>query len=476
MKSLGGRIKGLPPGFELAHRDRRLIAQGLLCRVSLSDKEQNTLNSMSTTNDSHDSGLPVHLAGSYPSFPSAVSPNLAKLLPITAPRLLHQHSPGNRPAVPASPFRPTSTASESSTSSDDTRSLASSSMHMSPSTTVYSLRPEYDTGSRGSFDVDPPGNKYINGTDHAQPRSRSSSLRGSLRRKREVQVYAFIFTDFVLLTSPISERNLLRSPKSGESKDCWKVLDDVGLCRVVGVANHSGKLSEWRNELSEEVASDPSHSTDHDHLLAIDLLPILPEQGLDVSTTSCATPVFLSLSERMASKMALGPPQALEEARMKWLEAFQKCVQYTFRSLCFPARSPSQSFNGYSLDSHVSVASLLGSGRPLPKSVCSPGVGSQTSNGCDSGDDFDGERVEWTAKFQHVMRDMEHQSHKAVDHLLALGPSTAVQPRRQRTADVRRNSSITGPRPLLLGSQSSIVQPVEERKGLLRSFSRKSRS
>ncbi|KAG8851759.1 hypothetical protein FRB96_009124 [Tulasnella sp. 330] len=453
IKSLTNRIKGLPAGFQLAHRDRRLVAQGLLRRINPSDKDQAALNSAPPTWQSATDRISSQtFSSASPSiFSAPMTPNLAKLMPITAPRSLHQFSPGDHTHGPIPTFRPDSTASDLTTSSEDSRSITSSNLHMSPSTTMYSLR--NDTGSRRSFENDYPGEKFMDSHEQAQSQSRGSSIRGSLRLKREVQVYAFVFTDLVLLTAPVSERHTLRSPKGAVQRECWKVLDDVGLCRVLGVTNHSGRLN-------------------YEHLLALDLLPMTPGRNVDLSETICATPVFLSLPERMASKMALGPPQVLEEARQKWLEAFDKCVQYTFRSLCLPTRHQYPDLAS-SLDAVVdprySVLSILASGDLLPRTSCLPDLEAEAMTGL-SGD----ESRWWMAKFQRVVREMEVDQGQTVHQLLALAPATAVQPRRQRTAELKSNSSLSGPRPLLLASVSA--PPPEERKGLLRSFSRKARS
>ncbi|KAG8999685.1 hypothetical protein FRB94_005988 [Tulasnella sp. JGI-2019a] len=454
IKSLANRIKGLPPGFQLAHRDRRLVAQGLLRRMNPSDKEQTALNSTApTSGDTTDQFSSLGSQAMSPLTFSAphITPDLAKLMPITAPRSLHQFSPGDQTYNHVSPARPESTASDLTNSSDDSQSVASSHLHMSPSTTIYSLR--NDTGSRRSFETEFPGEKFVGNHDQTRSRSRGSSIRGSLRLKREIQVYAFVFTDFVLLTAPVSERYTLSSPKGAAQRGCWKVLDDVGLCRVLGVTNHSGKLN-------------------YEHLLGLDLLPMNPGRDVDLSANICATPVFLSLPERMASKMALGPPHALQEARMKWLEAFEQCVQYTFRSLCLPTRRQypdlASSLDA-AINSQYSVMSVLASGDLLPRTSCVPDLEAEAMTGL-SGD----ESRWWMAKFQRVVREMEIDHGKSIHQLLTLAPSTTVQPRRQRTAELKSNTSHSGPRPLLLASAPTLVP--EERKGLLRSFSRKARS
>ena len=72
-------------------------------------------------------------------------------------------------------------------------------------------------------------------------------MRSALRPKtKENSVYAFVFTDLVILTTPMSEKlHLLRSPKHvAEAKETWKLVDDVGVSRVLGVTDQSGQLSQ----------------------------------------------------------------------------------------------------------------------------------------------------------------------------------------------------------------------------------------
>lgn len=460
VKNLTERVKGLPNGFILATRERRLIAQGLLRRAFPNEKERVQLESSPATLPGPTAPEPLKLTPSIPSQTRLpLNANVNKLFPITSPRFQLSFDPSNEHYS-----RPDSMASDFSTepgfgdgTSDGTRSTTSSSGIVSPSTTVQSMRPDSIASSCASFDQDYMSrDPYAASPETTVPRRRSS-LR-SLKGKREVPIYAFVFTDLVLLTVPVSERNILRSPKSGESKDYWRVVDDVGISRVLGVKNLSGKL-------------------DHDHLLSIDLLPMTPGRDLDISSSPYAVPVYISLPERMTSRMALAPPNILEEARSKWFDAFDKCSRHTLRSLCFPPKPESDSPGSTAFSplpkSRGSVFAMLALEAPLP---CSPSQlamdGERRAGGGESPERL--QRQWWSARFQNVMREMERGE---IPWMTSdVNSAMAVQPQQRRMADPKRASTMGGPRPLILGSKLSSSSATEERKsGLLRSLSRKGR-
>ncbi|KIO23153.1 hypothetical protein M407DRAFT_215424, partial [Tulasnella calospora MUT 4182] len=253
--------------------------------------------------------------------------------------------------------------------------------------------------------------------------------------KREVPIYAFVFTDLVLLTVPVSERNILRSPKSGEIKDCWRVVDDVGISRVLGVKNLSGKLG-----------------------------------------SPYAIPVYISLPERMTSRMALAPPNILEEARSKWFDAFDKCSKHTLRSLCFPPKpdigNPGSVTFSPLPKSRGSVFATLALAAPLLRSPSQLAVNGERAGGEESTERL--QRQWWSTQFQNVMREMERGD---IPWMTSdVNSAMAVQPQQRRSADPKRTSIMGGPRPLILGSKLSSSSATEERKGgLLRSLSRKGR-
>jgi hypothetical protein len=195
VKNLASRIKGLPSDFQLARRERRLVAQGLLRRFYLTDKECQALDSSLDLSVSGNSGNTLRRMTSVSSEASSFTGDWA-YHPVTQANNLASSETGHSPRA-------------DSISSDMT----------------LNSRPSISNPAR----------------------SRSSSIRGSLRHKlKESSVYAFVFTDLLILTTPMSERlHLLRSSKNvAEAKETWKLVDDVGVSRVLGITDQSGQLGQ----------------------------------------------------------------------------------------------------------------------------------------------------------------------------------------------------------------------------------------
>lgn len=167
-------------------------------------------------------------------------------------------------------------------------------------------------------------------------------------------------------------------------------------------------------------------------------------------TAGFSVPVYLSVPDRMTSRMAIAPPDILREARKKWLDAFEKCSHHTLRALCFPFAGDSAP----STSTSNTVLSILSAEQPIAPTL----------------EEEREERSWWSAQFHAVMREMEGK----LDFLSfkgdLLGVGLAVEPRRQRLSTIGNatSGSGSGPRPLLLGSKLG-------GGGLLRSFSRKGR-
>jgi hypothetical protein len=199
-----------------------------------------------------------------------------------------------------------------------------------------------------------------------------------------------------------------------------------------------------------------------------------PGKDSDTNDPPFATAFYLSLPDRLTSRMALAPPHILDEARLKWLDAFERCSQHTLRSLCCPLRrtlpSKESAQLGSPLTDQDSVVSMLASGATLIRSP------SQQIPGCDV-DMEQQERVErswWSDRYHNIMQDMERNSAR-----LTLGEGhlgITVQPRRQRVADPTKRAS-TGPvpRPLLLSARAASSPITDDRGRPLRSAPRKSR-
>jgi hypothetical protein len=79
------------------------------------------------------------------------------------------------------------------------------------------------------------------------PRLHSSSLRVSStgHAVTGTPLYAFIFTDFVLLTQIAEQQGDLRSlRREAELMETFRVLPEIGMSRILGVSDQSNTLGE----------------------------------------------------------------------------------------------------------------------------------------------------------------------------------------------------------------------------------------
>lgn len=233
VKGLASRISGFPPDFCLARRERRLIAQGLLRRVALSDKDRDILDGLRTS-------TPLLEPSPRPpsSFSSALSPqtpsfpDLAKIGPITSPLFpaYHNKTPVSAHSSPCSPRR--SFMSVISRAS----SAVSEATRMSEWTSSYSPTSSINIPS----DVDSRPDSSIS---YASSLLRASSITSGRNKTREMPVYAFVFTDLVLLTTQTEKHGLFQSKSTVQStSERMSLVDNIGMCRVLGVTDRSLKL------------------------------------------------------------------------------------------------------------------------------------------------------------------------------------------------------------------------------------------
>jgi hypothetical protein len=236
VKDLASRISGFPQNFCLAQRERRLIAQGLLRRVALSDKDRDILDGLRTSTPLVDSSpRPPASLSPVPSPQTPSFPDLAKIGPITSPLFpaYHNRTPV---AVHSSPYSPRrsfmSVISRASTAlSEATR--------MSEWTSSYSPTSSINIPS----DVD---SRPDSSTSYASSLLRASSITSSRSKSREMPVYAFIFTDLVLLTTQTEKHGLFQSKSTPQyTSERMSLVDNIGICRVLGVTDRSLKLGKY---------------------------------------------------------------------------------------------------------------------------------------------------------------------------------------------------------------------------------------
>lgn len=423
LKDISTRISGLPYNFMLARRERRIVAQGLLRRVHLSDQERAILEGEE---------------------PGAEDPQEIPLcMPILSPQYRDMRGWDTPPPATTSWLKSSSLSFGSS--QQDTRPLSM----LSSSSFTSSIAMDMDD-------------------DHSRARTNrnapSSNARSFKPKSKDSLVYVFVFTDLVLFTHRTEARDEYE-------KDSWYLVDDIGMSRVLGVTDQSGKVGMCKSiTFYREIVY---VAPDYDQLLCLDVLPMPQEQGgVNVAPTDCmAYPVYLSLSERATVRST--PARLLEEAKQQWMQAFHKCFMFTLRSLSFPCQTGMDLAHGptadYEMDTKMSVMSILSSGLPLPKSP------SQLLDEFDKGRPSDAteeereERGWWAVRFRQVLREMQRQDLQLPSQQPQVEAPHVSKRTRTTSGPVvdNRRRSVMASRPLLLSASSPssiLLTPATPRK------------
>lgn len=300
------KIVGLPTGLKLAKRDRRLLGQGMVYPVELSDTERHALEL-----DINDLEPSYHNASSHPMTSEkgplprsnarrsiisdsayGASPRPASYFSDAgslAPSLSTTYSAastGLESITSFSPPVPTSLSSYSRATSPSLHALGSARL---PST-ASSLRPDSM--------LSPPVPNKSSQSAHSRQKSTApsglnasaTSLRGilksssaialpkstkhSLHNNREQPLHLFVFSDLVLFTSAHtstasaisagvkglglkpSKSSLKSHPSSSNLQSAQKedtarytVVDDWGVAKLIGITDLSGRTGENRTKL-----------------------------------------------------------------------------------------------------------------------------------------------------------------------------------------------------------------------------------
>ncbi|KNZ59331.1 uncharacterized protein VP01_1756g3 [Puccinia sorghi] len=332
LQEMEGRIKGLPSGFKLARRDRRLLAQGLMKRVQLPPARGEGSDSPGSNNSKYN--LPwTTTHGARPESRNAG----------WSPLPWSGHSSENMSSSPSrSSYRSQwshhsgSSSGESSGAPgallvDSTRKLspqryssASANRENEPPGNLLprASKPLYSWGPppRSSLAVDeehylrPRPALPLRAQSDEQQQQQQRQQRGLDRRKslpvgrpsisarkpKETPLHVFVFSDLVLLATKHSDGvRLIRSAttklhrKKKEPQSCYySLVDQVGLSTLLSVEDLSGQL-------------------DYAHLLKLEMEPLMGVEG-GVRRES----ILLSLPERGGKKE--------EEEGQKWLMALRE--------------------------------------------------------------------------------------------------------------------------------------------------------
>ncbi|KAI0660284.1 hypothetical protein C8Q70DRAFT_85619 [Cubamyces menziesii] len=357
VKELSSRIDGLPTAPPLARRARRLLWYGSLeCSVPETSRRSDC-------------------AAQTPSAtPRTGNGNLGRVVN-------PQQSEGRTPSRLATAIRDWKTR----------RSRAGSFSSSLSSTLSVQTYETTSSASSASVLVTPRSDQFpsirITGRNGAKGHARSPQVPQSIPESRVESrtLNVMVFSDMILLAVPSSNDGLSAGQAHSDEEERSRLLEGIGLSRILGVA-----------ELGERSVS-------------LNLVPI-PLDQLDTGITVENTPpTTITLS--------IAPSEPPETNPLELLKALRKCHHHTARGLSYPSL-PAIITDDLELDTRQSLAGILSSGLPLPKSPSMqfeeaardngqvPGV----PNGEDAG--MRGEREErgwWTLRFQQVLREMQRE-------------------------------------------------------------------
>lgn len=215
VKDISVSIKGLPSSIQLARRERRLLAKGPLLRVGLGGGDPLTVAAQPGTQDR--------------SFLDQTNGNLLSISDLNFP----QRTPRLFDAINQWGVRRERSGSVKSYASSalsfksyETTSTISSSDLMTPSS---------DNFSGIQYGVDSPSRTMAHEVLYSKHRSPPTSP-GQQEPSEACEVYVFVFTDLVLLVTPLPSQHI----RPGHDLHKWQVLDGIGMAKVLGVTSRVG--------------------------------------------------------------------------------------------------------------------------------------------------------------------------------------------------------------------------------------------
>ncbi|KAE8271173.1 hypothetical protein A4X09_0g1145 [Tilletia walkeri] len=335
LKLLQNRIKGLPDGFHLATRERRLLRQGQITCVQLTPKEKVQL------------GLTLNLADTQQGLSSSL-PN-SPLLGLRSGSLPTEVKDG-----PSGTHKSHIVAAESIHSQSSTLSGASMGTSNSEWDSYVSVDPPLRNGRPGSFMSTgtsrsessasfPASSPTIPARDQldrlvtAKSTARKTSMANILMRKekqkdRETVLQAFVFSDLVVLTTqddgqgktkPLRKSKPTSAAQERASKASalnvgYELVNRIGLARILKVTDHSGRCSE------------------RPHLLELEVLPLKVDSSYSSSfdkrnVASGPATLFISFqaSGQESSSMSAKSP---EQDSVLWYRALERSFLWSLRS------------------------------------------------------------------------------------------------------------------------------------------------
>ncbi|EJD00366.1 uncharacterized protein FOMMEDRAFT_30438 [Fomitiporia mediterranea MF3/22] len=223
-------------------------------------------------------------------------------------------------------------------------------------------------------------NSSLNGEVAHHPHARG-------KPSKTTELYAFIFTDLAIFATPTSHRT--HRVHSGKVQNDLELLDDIGICRILSVTDHSGDL-------------------EYDNLIGLHILPMDADR-LDkgILSDTSATSLFVHIPN---SRSSGSQPS---DIRQRWWDAFERCYQSTLRSLSFPTHSGRYLTHGPGADqdenTKQTVMAILASGLPLPKSPSAQISEIEKNAAEDTALREREERGWWALRFQQTLHETQRE-------------------------------------------------------------------
>ncbi|GAA5921740.1 hypothetical protein JCM3775_001794 [Rhodotorula graminis] len=302
LKVLTARLRGVPDGFRLASRDRRVELEGSLRLVHLSERDRAALEGSSSS-----PLAPAVAAGGVGSGARRARPAAHdQSRPISTVSVDSGSSLGS--LASASSGNSTTVGSEPSTGPTTPASLFSSPSPPSWSRPLPPLSSSSSSDKRLSFSG--PSSSLAPASGRAAGQGASPRLR---TRARESSVQVWAMSDVLVLaqvggveTSKVRKSaKTLERDRARDGKEAPRVLDGVGVSRVVAVKDWSGR-------------------TEHEFLVQVDVVPVSSKtQPVSISST-LPTSLFLTLAPptpNTSSQQALPTATKQEALFQSWLRA-----------------------------------------------------------------------------------------------------------------------------------------------------------
>ncbi|KAH9814780.1 hypothetical protein DFH28DRAFT_1108127 [Melampsora americana] len=319
LKVLQTRIKGLPVGFQLAQRDRRLLAQGLLRRVQVSSRELAELESDRSNINRRQLRSRISIIGTSPSHHPTAMHSVRPLSQTSDHSEFSLHSIQSKSSTAStfelSPAR--GWAGNSAPSSDELPPpLTPSSSEFSPGFPLKKLSSPMPSESLFTLSNRRDPTYNLNSEHSPDPRSRQRTITASrlMKRTKESPIHVFVFSDLIILATRHNDPvRLIRSTKiplkKKEQMTHYCALETIGLSRPLLVDDVSGELG-------------------YDHLIRISALPIFTKStNSNVHESEAGSTVFLTFPDRLPGSRYPASREVIQREKYKWLAALDQSLR-----------------------------------------------------------------------------------------------------------------------------------------------------